>query len=175
MPLGKEVGLGPGHIVLDGDPVGIQSPTAAPPHFRPMPIVAKRSPISATAELLLLMSSTLLLTRQRSRMKIVWMYSLMKVLCLKKLRKLKPDKSQGPDEIHPMVLLRSADEVVKPLTILFKALYSAGVLPADWKCAKISPIFKKGGKSDDVNNCISHFCPVQDYGVNHQRCVGNSY
>ena len=53
MPLGKEVGLGPGHIVLDGDPVGTQPPTAAPPHFRPMPIVAKRSPISATAELLL--------------------------------------------------------------------------------------------------------------------------
>jgi len=53
MPLGKEVGLGSGHIVLDGDPVGTQPPTAAPPHFRPMPIVAKRSPISATAELLL--------------------------------------------------------------------------------------------------------------------------
>jgi len=51
MPLGKEVGLGPGHIVLDGDPVG--TPTAVPPHFRPMPIVAKRSTISATAELLL--------------------------------------------------------------------------------------------------------------------------
>jgi len=33
MPLGKEVGLGPGHIVLDGDPVGTQRPTAAPPHF----------------------------------------------------------------------------------------------------------------------------------------------
>jgi len=32
-----------------GDP----APTAAPPHFRPMPIVAKPSPISATAELLL--------------------------------------------------------------------------------------------------------------------------
>jgi len=52
MPLGKEVGLGPGRIVLDGDPVGTQFPTAAPGHFRPMPIVAKRSPISATAELL---------------------------------------------------------------------------------------------------------------------------
>jgi len=48
MPLGKEVGLGPGHTVLDGDP----APTAAPTHFRPMPTVAKRSPISATAELL---------------------------------------------------------------------------------------------------------------------------
>ena len=53
MPLGKEVGLGPGHIVFDGDPVGTQPPTAAPPHFRPMSIVVKRSPISATAELLL--------------------------------------------------------------------------------------------------------------------------
>ena len=40
--------------MLDGDPVGTQlAPTAAPRHFRPMPIVAKRSPISATAELLL--------------------------------------------------------------------------------------------------------------------------
>ena len=49
MPLGKEVGLGPGHIVLDGDPVGTQQPL---PTFRPMSFVAKRSPISATAELL---------------------------------------------------------------------------------------------------------------------------
>jgi len=32
MPLGKEVDLGPCHIVLDGDPVGTHS-TAAPPHF----------------------------------------------------------------------------------------------------------------------------------------------
>jgi len=33
MPLGKEVGLGTGYIVLDGDPVGMQRPTAAPSHF----------------------------------------------------------------------------------------------------------------------------------------------
>jgi len=33
MPLGKKVSLGPGHIVLDGDPVGTQSSTAAPSHF----------------------------------------------------------------------------------------------------------------------------------------------
>jgi len=53
MPLGKEIGLGPGHVVLDGDPVGTQrSPQQPLPTFRPMTIVAKRSPISATAELL---------------------------------------------------------------------------------------------------------------------------
>ena len=45
MPLGTEVGLGPSHMVVDRDP--------APPTVRDTEaIVAKRSPISATAELL---------------------------------------------------------------------------------------------------------------------------
>jgi len=39
--------------VLDGDPVGTQPPQQPLPTFRPMSIVAKRSPISATAGLLL--------------------------------------------------------------------------------------------------------------------------
>jgi len=51
MPLiGTEVGLSPGNIVLDGDPAPPQRSTAPPCNFRPMSIVAKRSPISATAE-----------------------------------------------------------------------------------------------------------------------------
>jgi len=33
MPLDKEVGLSPGNIVLDGDPVETQPPTAAPLNF----------------------------------------------------------------------------------------------------------------------------------------------
>jgi len=45
MPFGTEVGLGPVHIVLMG--------TQQPLTFLPMYIVAKRSPISATADLLL--------------------------------------------------------------------------------------------------------------------------
>ena len=49
MPLGKEVGLGPGHNVLDGNPVGTQRPPQQPlPSFWSMsPIVTKRSLISA--------------------------------------------------------------------------------------------------------------------------------
>ena len=53
MPLDKEVGLGPGQIVLDGDPVGTQLPQQPLPTFQPMSTVAKRSPISVTAALLL--------------------------------------------------------------------------------------------------------------------------
>jgi len=53
MPLDTEVGLGSGDIVLDGDPAPpTEKGTVARPHFRPMSIVAKRSPISATAALL---------------------------------------------------------------------------------------------------------------------------
>jgi len=50
MPLGTKVGLGPGHIVLDGAKLPQKKGT---PNFRPIAIVAKRSPISATAEHLL--------------------------------------------------------------------------------------------------------------------------
>jgi len=53
MPLGTEVGLGPGHIVLDGNPAPPKK-GGTPRNRRPMSIVAKRSPISATAELLFL-------------------------------------------------------------------------------------------------------------------------
>jgi len=42
MALGMEVGLGPGHIVLDGDPAPLPKKGAELPNFRPIFIVAKR-------------------------------------------------------------------------------------------------------------------------------------
>jgi len=51
MPLGREVGLSPGHV-LDGDPP-LPLPRGHSPNFWPMSIVAKRLPISTTAEHLL--------------------------------------------------------------------------------------------------------------------------
>jgi len=51
MPLGTKVGLGPDHIVLHGDPAPPKG--AQTPNFRPMSIgMSRKSPISATAELL---------------------------------------------------------------------------------------------------------------------------
>jgi len=41
MPLGVDVGLGPGHIVLHGDQAPLPQKGAEPPNFRPMSIVAK--------------------------------------------------------------------------------------------------------------------------------------
>ena len=42
MPLGMEVGLGPGDIVLGGDPATLPKKGTAAPTFRPISIVAKR-------------------------------------------------------------------------------------------------------------------------------------
>ena len=55
MQLGTEVGLGPGHIVLDGDPAPLpKEHSSLPPHFSAHFTLA-RSPISASAEHLLSM------------------------------------------------------------------------------------------------------------------------
>ena len=50
MPLGVEVGLGPGHVVVDRNPGPAPLKGAQLPSFWPVSLVAKCSPISAAAE-----------------------------------------------------------------------------------------------------------------------------
>ena len=70
---------------------------------------------------------------------------------LQKLNSLKPNKSCGPDKMHPMVLLQTKDVCVTPLTIIFNKSLSEGVIPADWKMAQITAIHKKGDRSNPNN------------------------
>ena len=67
------------------------------------------------------------------------------------LRKLKSDKSPGPDNLHPRVLKECAAELARPLTLLFKTSMKDGTLPQAWKEANVTPIFKKGTRSDASN------------------------
>ena len=48
--------------------------------------------------------------------------------------------------MHPRVLKELAEELAKPLTILFKKSLESEELPAHWLQAVITPIFKKGSK-----------------------------
>jgi len=69
----------------------------------------------------------------------------------KKLAKLRSDKSGGPDDMSPRLLLNIHEEIGRPLQIVFEKSMEEGIVPDDWKCANVCPIYKKGNR-DSVEN-----------------------
>ena len=57
---------------------------------------------------------------------------------MKKLRKLRQDKSPGADEIQPRYLKEIA------LTIIFRKSLDHGEIPEDWRIANVIPYFQEG-------------------------------
>ncbi|TRZ23799.1 hypothetical protein HGM15179_003309 [Zosterops borbonicus] len=60
-------------------------------------------------------------------------------------------KSMRPDGIHPRVMSKLADELVKPFSIIYQQSWLTGEVPDDWKMANVMPIHKKGGTEDPGN------------------------
>ena len=85
----------------------------------------------------------------------------------KLLMELNPGKASGPDEMPARLLKNLASEIAPVLTAIFKQSISTGALPSDWTKALISPVFKKGNRSDPANyrpvslTCIS--CKLMEH------------
>ena len=69
----------------------------------------------------------------------------------KKLSRLNPNKSPGSDNLHPRILKEMKDVMDKPLTMLYQRTLSTGMIPHEWKHAKVTAIFKKGEKKKPNN------------------------
>ena len=70
---------------------------------------------------------------------------------LEKLKKLRVDKSPGPDQIHPRVIKEAASELAPALAVIFNKSVSSGQVPCQWRNSIITPIHKKGPKTDPAN------------------------
>ena len=69
----------------------------------------------------------------------------------KQLNKLDASKASGPDEQPSRFLKLVADELAPALCFLFQQSITSGQVPVDWGKAIVSPIYKKGTKSDPAN------------------------
>ena len=67
------------------------------------------------------------------------------------IKMLNVNKSCGPDEIHPRMLIELADLICGPLALIMNKTLREKKIPEDWKKANVSPIFKKGARNRAEN------------------------
>ena len=78
------------------------------------------------------------------------------------LKRLKSNKSPGPDALPNEVLKFLAPSLAYPLCLIFNLSYSSGVFPDRWKIAKVTPIYKCKGSRSQASNYrpISLLCSL---------------
>ena len=67
------------------------------------------------------------------------------------INKLDKTKATGLDKIPCKILKLAANVVVPSLTLVFNQSIISGVFPREWQSARVTPIFKKGIKTDPEN------------------------
>ena len=68
-----------------------------------------------------------------------------------KIEKMRAEAAPGPDGIRPAFLQQTKNEISRPLKIIFEKSLEEGKIPEDWRAANITPIYKKGKKSEAGN------------------------
>jgi len=68
-----------------------------------------------------------------------------------KLCALRPDKSAGDDNLSPRLLRDLSTELSTPVSLIFRRSLDTSCVPRDWRTAIVSPLFKKGRRSEPGN------------------------
>ena len=70
---------------------------------------------------------------------------------LKALKDLNPNKTPGPDGLHPKVLKEVAESICDPVYYIFLRSLETSEVPDFWELANITALFKGGDRSDPSN------------------------
>ena len=86
---------------------------------------------------------------------------------MKKLKKLNPSKSPGPDGLHPKVLKEAAEALAEQLAVIFNKTIEEGCVPDGWKVANVTAIYKKGKATSAGNyrpvSLTSVTCKIMEF------------
>ena len=78
-------------------------------------------------------------------------------------------KAPGPDNIPTWILQTCSAEIAPVLQVIFTQSLKTHMLPKDWLCANITPIFKKGDRSSPVNyrpiSLTSVCCKIMEHVI----------
>ena len=87
------------------------------------------------------------------------------------LQSLNPNKSPGPDKVHPKILKELSEQLQYPVWKLFNRSLKEGRIPRRWKIAEVRPIFKKGSKTTPGNyrpvSLTSVLCKLLEGFIRH--------
>jgi len=70
---------------------------------------------------------------------------------VKLLQEVDPFRAVGPEGIPPRLLKELSHELAPSLTSIFRTSILQSSLPLDWKTALVTPLFKKGSRSNPTN------------------------
>ena len=82
-------------------------------------------------------------------------------------------KASGPDGITVILLKDAAPVIAKPITYLVNLTISTGLIPAEWRDAGVTPIFKSGPKKryQSLPTYLSSSPGVKDYGARYSSTI----
>ena len=90
----------------------------------------------------------------------------------KLLKNIKPNKAAGPNAIPCRIMKEAAHVLALVLADLFNTSLQSRKIPADWKLARVSPVFKKGNTNDASNyrpislTCVC--CKLLEHIISHE-------
>ena len=71
---------------------------------------------------------------------------------IEEIGRIREFAAPGPDDVMNKLLIELANEIAKPLAILFTKSMENARIPYDWRLSNVTPIYKqKGSKSQPGN------------------------